>query len=191
MEQLFNPGHSSSGHPEIQLCIFPHLREFLVFDARKGQPQVLLLNADDIFGEEFYRAVEIEFSESLRESSDFPFSHLINLPMNIEETVRDVAMTFILDQLGVQVDDEEKIPGVVVYVVSGGALASHTELVLEGLTELLNTNFDDTFVSQWEQKIEEMISEATSTLERLNRKQITEGIKGDSPDYFTLWESRN
>jgi hypothetical protein len=191
MEQLFNPGLDGSGHPEIQLCIFPHLREFLVFDSRDGQPQVLLLNADDVLGEEFYRAVEIEFSEALRESNDFPFSHLINLPMHIEETVRDVAMTFILDQLGVQVDDEEEIPGVVVYVVSGGALATHTELVLEGLKELLHTNFDENFVSQWEQKIGEMISEETSTLERLNRKQITEALKGDSPDYFTLWESRN
>ena len=191
MEQLFNPGLGGGGDPDIQLCIFPHLREFLVFDSREGQPQVLLLNADDVFGEEFYRAVESEFSEALRECNDFPFSHLINLPMHIEETVRDVAMTFILDQLGVQVDDEDEIPGVVVYVVSGGALASHTELVLEGLTELLHSNFNDSFVSQWEQKIGEMIAEETSTLERLNRQQITEAIKGDSPDYFTLWESRN
>ena len=191
MEQLFNPGLGGSGHPEIQLCIFPHLREFLVFDARDGQPQVLLLNADDVFGEEFYHAVEVEFSEALRESSDFPFSHLINLPMHIEETVRDVAMTFILDQLGVQVDDEEEIPGVVVYVVSGGALATHNKLVFDGLKELLHSNFNDNAVSQWEQKIGEMISEETSTLERLNRRQITEALKGDSPDYFTLWESRN
>ena len=191
MEQLFDPGLGGSNRPEIQLCIFPHLREFLVFVAREGQPQVILLSADEVFGEEFYRAVEIEFSESLRDSSDFPFAHLINLPIAIEETVRDVAMTFILDQLGVQVDDEKEIPGVVVYVVSGGALASHTELVLEGLTELLKANFNDEFVSQWDRKSEEMISEETSTLERLNRQQITEALKGDSPDYFTLWESRN
>ena len=61
----------------------------------------------------------------------------------------------------------------------------------DGLKELLHSNFNDNSVSQWEQKIGEMISEETSTLERLNRQQITEALKGDSPDYFTLWESRN
>ena len=108
MEQLFNPQLPGGGRPDIQLCIFPHLPEFLVIDAREENPQVLVLSTDDVFSQEFYQTVESEFSEILRSSSESLFSHLVNLPIVIDETVRDIAMTFILDRLGVQVDDETR-----------------------------------------------------------------------------------
>ena len=60
-----------------------------------------------MFNEEFYRTVESLFSETLRSSNEFLFSHLINLPVVIDETMRDIAMTFILDRLGLEVDDED------------------------------------------------------------------------------------
>ena len=124
MEQLFNSHLPSGRHPDIQLCIFPHLPEFLVIDSRGQNPQVTVLATQEVFNEEFYRTVESEFSETIRSSNEFLFSHLINLPIVVEEAVRDIAMTFILDKIGVQVDDDDEIPSVVVYVVSGGALAS-------------------------------------------------------------------
>ena len=77
MEQLFNPKLPGGGRPDIQLCLFPHLPEFLVIDSREENPCVLLLNTNDVFGEEFYRTVESEFSETLRASSDFLFSCLL------------------------------------------------------------------------------------------------------------------
>ena len=117
----------------------------------------MLLNTDDVFDEEFYRAVEAEFSETLRSSSEFLFSHFINLPITIEETVRDIAMTFILDRLGVQVDDEDEIPSVVVYVVSGGALTSHSGKILDGLNDLVSKNVQNTEAEQWGRTIADLI----------------------------------
>ena len=61
MEQFFNPAHPESGFPDIQLCIFPHLREFLVFDSRLGEPQVRSLSAEEVFTDDFFRTVEHEF----------------------------------------------------------------------------------------------------------------------------------
>ena len=191
MEQLFNPRLPGDGRPEIQLCIFPHLQEFLVFDSREENPQVLLLNTDDVFDEEFYLAVESEFSDALRSSSEFSFSHLINLPMAIEESVRDIAMTFILERLGVQVDDEDEIPPVVVYVVSGGALANHASRILESLKHLVHSSFNSLESDRWEHTITDLIERETAILQELNEKQVAEAFQGDFPDYFTLWESRN
>ena len=190
MEPFFNPGLPEGGYPEIQLCIFPHLREFLVFDARGAEPQVQLLGTDDVFSEDFFRMVEAEFSQALRETGEFPFSHLMNLPMHLEDTIRDIAMTVILERLGVAMDDED-LPGVVVYVVSGGALSIHSDLVLEGLKELLHSHFSDAVAAQWDGKITEMVADEKTILEKINRQQLSEAMRGDSPDYFTLWESRN
>ena len=191
MEQLFNPQLPGGGRPDIQLCIFPHLPEFLVIDTREGSPQVLVLNTDDVFNEEFYRTVESVFSEELRSSSEFLFSHLINLPIVIDETVRDIAMTFILDRLGVQVDDEDEIPSVVVYVVSGGALAAHTGRILNGLNDLIHSSFNSSESDWWEHTISDLVGRETAILQKLNEQQVAEALTGDSPDYFTLWESRN
>ncbi len=191
MEQLFNPQLPGGGRPDIQLCIFPHLPEFLVIDAREENPQVLVLSTDDVFNEEFYRTVESEFSETLRSSRESLFSHLVNLPIVIDETVRDIAMTFILDRLGVQVDDEDEIPSVVVYVVSGGALAAHTEKILDGLNDLIHTKFSNSESDWWEHTIADLVERETAILTKLNEQQVAEALKGDSPDYFTLWESRN
>ena len=191
MEHLFNPEAPGGGPADIQLCIFPHLRDFLVVDSRTENPQVLLLSTDDVFNEDFYRAVESEFSEALRSSNEFPFSHLINLPIAIEETVRDIAMTFILDRLGVQVDEEDEIPSVVVYLVSGGALATHGGRVLEGLKELIHSSFKGPEYDRWEDTIADLVGRETAILNRLNEQQVAEALEGDSPDYFTLWESRN
>jgi len=191
MEQLFNPQLPGDERPEIQLCIFPHLPEFLVIDSRQQNPQVMLLNTEDVFDEEFYRAVEAEFSETLRASKEFLFSHFINLPITTEETVRDIAMTFILDRLGVQVDDEDDIPSVVVYVVSGGALTTHSGKILDGLNDLIQNSLESPESEEWRQTIADLIDRETIIMQKLNEQQMADSLKSDSPDYFTLWESRN
>ena len=191
MEQLFNPQLPGDERPEIQLCIFPHLPEFLVIDSRQQNPQVMLLNTEDVFDEEFYRAVEAEFSETLRASKEFLFSHFINLPITTEETVRDIAMTFILDRLGVQVDDEDDIPAVVVYVVSGGALTTHSGKILDGLNDLIQNSLESPESEEWSQTIANLIDRETIIMQKLNEQQMADSLKSDSPDYFTLWESRN
>ena len=191
MEQLFNPKLPGGGRPDIQLCLFPHLPEFLVIDSREENPCVLLLNTNDVFDEEFYRTVESEFSETLRASSNFLFSHFMNLPVSIEESVRDIAMPYILDRLGVQGDNEEDIPAVVVYVVSGGALTSHAGKILDGLSELIGSVSNVTESSYWTDTLANLIQRETDIMQQVSEQQMEDVLKGDSPDYFTLWESRN
>ena len=152
---------------------------------------MLLLNTDDVFNEEFYRTVESEFSEALRASSNFLFSHFMNLPVSIEESVRDIAMSFILDRLGVRVDDEDDIPAVVVYVVSGGALTSHGGKILEGLRDLIRSSSNGAESDDWSDTLADLVQRETDIMEHLNEQQMEDALKGDSPDYFTLWESRN
>ena len=191
MPEMFDP-NPAGGQVGIYLCIFPHLKEFLAFDVREENAKLMLLSVEDCFGDEFFRDVESEFSEILREPTDFPFAHLINLQVQTDEVVRDIAMTYILDRLGVHADNEDEFPGVTVYLVGGGGLTSQPELVLEGLKEMLRVVVqDEDSPLQWDQKVIEMIAQETAIMERLNRQQVVEAIRGDSPDYFSLWENRN
>jgi hypothetical protein len=191
MEELFKGQLPEGENPDLQLYIFPHLREFLTIDLREGRPQVLLLNTADVFDEEFFRSVEAEFSQTVREENQFPFAHLINLPLRLEEIIRGVAMTSILERLGIDPDDEEQVPSIVVFVISGGALTMHSEKLIESLRNFLRSFSEEPAVAQWADVLSRLVSEENAAIQTINQQELIEALRGDSPDYFTLWENRN
>ena len=177
--------------PDIMLYIFPHLREFLVVDLRDDNSEVVLMNVDEVFDGEFFRGLEDEFSKTLREGNLYPFAHIINLPLRLEEIVRNVAMSSILERLGVDTFDDEELPTVVVFIISGGALSMHSEKLVSGLRELLSDHPGGSNTSQWEGVISRLVLEENQVLKDLSYQELTEALRDDSPDYFTLWENRN
>ena len=190
MKDLFNTHLPGGERPDIQLCIFPHLTEMLVIDQRGETANVFLMNAADVFTNEFFSAVEEEFSETLRAHTHFPFAHLINLPMQLEETIRDAVMTSILDRLGVSQDADE-FPTVIVFIVSGGALTAQPEQVLEGLKKILRDHCGEAAVEEWQGDLSRLIAEESAALQSVTAQELNEALRDDSPDYFTLWENRN
>ncbi len=191
MEELFKGQRPEGERPDIQLYIFPHLQEFITVDLRETVPQVSLLNTGELFNEEFFRCVETEFSEAIREGTEFPFSHLMNLPMRLEEAIRGMAMNFILERLGMDPEDEEELPSVLVFVISGGALSLHSEKLVKSLQEFLRGHSDAAALSEWSAVITRLVEEESVVLKKLSQQDLAEAIPGDTPDYFTLWENRN
>ena len=191
MDEIFDTPLPDGQRTDIQICIFPHLKEFLTIDLRENGVQVKLLNTDDIFSDRFFSGVEEEISIAVKDQGDYPFSHLINLPMRLEEAVRETAMTFILEHLGVHLDDEEEFPTVVVYIISGGALAMHSDKVLEGLRSLLKDRSGNPAAGDWEEVLNRLIGEENRILKELAHQDLIEAVQSDSPDYFSLWENRN
>ena len=191
MEELFQGQWPEGERPDIQLYIFPHLQEFITVDLRETVPQVSLLNTGDLFNEEFFHCLESEFSQAIREGTDFPFSHLMNLPMRLEESIRGMAMNFILERLGMDPEDEEELPSVLVFVISGGALSLHSEKLVKSLQEFLGNHADATALSEWSAVITRLVEEECVVLKKLSQQDLAEAVPGDTPDYFTLWENRN
>ena len=191
MQELFNTQLPGGEQPDIELCIFPHLKEFLVIDLREGTQRVQLLNTAEVFTDDFFSSVEHELSHAIHDETEFPFAHLINLPLRLEEAVRGTVMNFILNRLGIS-PDSEPIPSVIVFIVSGGALGAQPELVLDGLKRLLEgRSGDGAEVGEWHPVLSRLIAEEHAALKDLNQQELTEVLMEDSPDYFTLWENRN
>ena len=177
--------------PDIMLYIFPHLAEFLAVDLRNDSSEVVLMHANDVFDGEFFHGLESEFSKTLREGNIYPFAHVINLPLRLEEIVRNVAMTSILEKLGVDTFDDEDLPSVVVFIISGGALAMHSDKLVNSLRELLHAYPGGADITHWEAVISRLVAEENQVLQELSYQELTEALRDDSPDYFTLWENRN
>lgn len=191
MEELFKSQLPDGQLPDIQVCVFPHLKEFLAIDLREEPRRLLLLHTEDVFVEDFFKSVEAAFSEVLREDTQSPFDHFINLPLRLEEVIRETAMGFILERLGVSLEDAEQFPNVVVFVIGGGALTSNSEQVVDGLRKLMEPHSGDATATQWEETITRLVAEENELLQKRNLHELTEALRGDSLDYFTLWESRN
>lgn len=193
LEEPFYGQLPDGERPDLLLYIFPHLPEFLAVDLRDDLlPKVVLLHTDEVFQERFFNFLEREFAGAIRDSGGFPFAHLINLPLRLEEIIRGVAMSSIMDRLEVPPPErDDDWPTVVVFIISGGALAMHSERLLHSLRELLRAEPGDPYLTEWEGVLSRLVAEENAELEKLSQQELTAAMRDDSPDYFTLWENRN
>ena len=68
-------------------------------------------------------------------------------------------MHCILERLGVDYHDEDKMPEVVVFVISGPTLAIPTEQVVAGFSEMLSDKLDSTDVDRWSAELSRLIQQ--------------------------------
>ncbi len=189
-EELSGGPLPNGRHPEITLAVFPHLREFLVIDTRTPQVEVTVLATDSVFNDEYYRAVESEFGSLLREGEDRPFLYLMHLPAQLDDILRGVAMNFILDRLGVNFHDEENLPEVVVFVISGPTLAIPKEQLVDGFAEMLSNRLEPAELERWKRKLGELIQMEAESFPPTS-DTLGETMTGDSLDPYYLWQNRN
>ncbi len=177
-------------YPDITLAIFPHLKEFMVVDTRGPSAEVRLLSTEEVFNDEYYRTVESEFASALREGGDLPFLHLMHLPNQVDDIVRGVAMHCILERLGVDYHDEDKMPEVVVFVISGPTLAIPTEQVVAGFSEMLSDKLDSTDVDRWSAELSRLIQQESKAFPAAG-EALGETMTEESLDPYYIWQNRN
>ena len=178
-------------YPDITLAIFPHLREFLVVDTRdRQQAMISVMPTDSVFNDEYYRAVESEFGSLLREGGDRPFLHLMHLPGQLDDILRGVAMNFILDRLGVNFHDEDNLPEVVVFVISGPTLAIPKDQVVDGFSEMLSGRLAPGDLERWKRELSELIQLETEAFPTTN-EVLGETMTEESLDPLYIWQNRN
>lgn len=191
MEELFDLGQESLEHTDISLCIFPHLQEFLAVDLRWGAPRVRLLNTSETFGGSFFQQVEQGFSKTLREPTAHLFAHLLDLPLRVEELVRDAGMTAIMDTLGHTEKETDEFPTVAVFIISGGALSMDSDQVALAFRHLLGECAEPAFLQECSERLHGLMAQERDVVKRIDQQELREALEEQSPNYFTLWERRN
>ena len=190
MEELFDLGQKNPERTDISLCIFPHLKEFLAIDLRQESPRVTLLNATDIFGEPFFSNMEEGFRQMLREGNEHPFAHLLDLPLRVEELVREMGMLSILDRLGRE-EKEDEFPTVAVFIVSGAALTMDSQQIALAFRSMLGEDADPAIALWCANSLKRLITEEREVVKQIDQQELRDALEEESPNYFTLWERRN
>jgi hypothetical protein len=190
MEELFGKDETSTEQMDICLWVFPHLREFLAVDLREDAPRVSLLSASDVFGDPFLEKLEQGFCRLLRERPEYPFVHLMDLPLRLEELVRETGMLSVLDRLGRRGDPDE-FPTVAVYVISGMALSMSEEQVSSAFRAALREKANPQVVGDCSRILSQLILREHEVVKRIDHQELRESLENQSPNFFTLWERRN
>ena len=190
MEDMFDLGQEGYERSDISLWIFPHLPEFLAVDLRLGTPKVTLFNTEDVFGDDFFSKLELGFSQVLRERTEHPLAHLINLPLRVEELIREMGMVCILEELD-GLAKKDQFPKVAVFIVAGAALAMSSAQVAATFTSLLGDQAGPATVSECSTVLERLMSQERESVNRIDQQELREALEDQSPNYFTLWERRN
>ncbi len=190
MEELYDLGQRSPESTDINLWIFPHLKEFLTIDLRWDTPTATVLNTADVFSEAFFTQIERDFGQMLREIADYPFAHLLDLPLRVEELVRETGMQSILERLGRRGKGDE-YPTVAVFIVSGAALTMDAQQIDSAFRSILGDGADPALVLECSKLLERLIAEEHKVVKRIGRQELREALEEQSPNFFTLWERRN
>lgn len=190
MEELFDAGPGRSEHVDINLWIFPHLREFLAVDLRWDDPRVRIMDSSEVFSDTFYQRMEDGFGWMLREGTDYPFAHLIELPLRVEELVQDAGMLMVLDCLG-RTGGGDELPTVAVYIVSGAALGMNEEQIFSAFDSIVASRAEPLFVDDCSRMLKDLIAREHEVVKRLDRQELSQSLEDRSPNFFTLWERRN
>ncbi len=190
MEDLFDLSHKGLERADVNLCIFLHLSEFLTIDLRWETPRVMALSASDILDNHFFSRVEEEFSRALREPGEHPFAKLMDLPLRLEEHVRETGMLAILEKLEGPVNGVET-PTVAIFVIGGTSLEMTVQELAIASQALVGETADPDVTNECATLLKRLISEEQEVFKRINQQELMEALEDQSPRYFTLWERRN
>ena len=190
MEEIFDMGQKSPERTDVNLWIFPHLKEFLVIDLRGGNPRVTVLNTATVFDDAVFNRIEEDFNRILREHADYPFAHLMDLPLRVEEMVRETGMLSILDKLGDR-GTEDQFPTVGVFVVSGAALTINSEQVADALSSVLGEGAGPDLVAETTDLLQRLVAEERKVVKQIDQQELRDAVEDQSPMFLTLWERRN
>lgn len=175
---------------DFSICVFPHLTEFLVIDARSGMPDgpnLCHFTTDQVLSESFYSDVEAEFSNLLRRP-DEPLSYLINITQQLEAILRHRALNSIV--AAVSGNAPTDLPGqVAVLICAGDTLNVSPDQVADIFSKLAGDEADDETITRWVAQFGRLQELEQLKVKKEMENQRLEAVIPRDSEFYTLWEN--
>ena len=183
---MFNSENKNS---DITLCIFPHLKEFLVIDTRSGKDKtyensVISLSLDKLLDDKFHNNITDEFSKLIR-TDEIDFMRLISLPQKIEKLVRNEIIKIIINEVGIVEDNFSQI-GIIFF--NKDILKLSKEQLENALVEIFSGKTDNIFIENLSNKIMNLIKLESDFVKNNYKSNIESIINENDESYITLWK---
>ena len=180
---------SDNKNSDITLCIFPHLKEFLVIDTRSGKDKfdeksVFSLSLDKLLDNKFYNEITDEFSNLIR-NDDLDFMKLISLPQKIEKLIRNEIIKIIINEVGIFEDNLSQI-GIIFF--NKEILQLSKDQLQNALCEIFADKTDNDFIENLSDKIMKLIKLEIDFVKNNYKSNIENIINENDDSYITLWK---
>jgi hypothetical protein len=173
---------------ELNICIFPHLREFMVVDSRatvRGGPHTYLLDTDQVLDSDFYSKVEASISEIIRDTPR-TFSELGYLPQRMDDAIRENVLSAIFRQVSSQAQTDD-LPEVSIFLCVGPALGMSSAQINETVQAMLGERADSWTIKDSLAQLERLMGEERVLAKAEETELTLQAISGNNEMYYTLW----
>ena len=182
----------NENNASITLCIFPHLKDFVVIDARcdlPGRPAILSLQVRDILGEKFFAGIEGEFSALLRKS-DKPFLRLIGVSQEVESLIRTHSLRAILERLNKDLPDQptDSLASIGLLFFTGPILSMDQNQLHHAGKELFGEQLSDELMQEAINILSSLARDERTAEANSSMANIGDLITGESGAFATIWE---
>lgn len=185
------PEYTSVHDADVHVCIFPHLKEFILLDFRDDDhPTFRVVQASELLTPEYYKEIAEEFRRLLH-SEDAPFVTLMTLPQRLESFLRAKGLQRLneLLQHNPAVKEEEN-PRVSVFFCSGPMLTMGDEDVTAALNAFFEDGPPETFVKEYAITFRRLLELERASIRSQEMDELRRAVRGQSNQFFTLWQQR-
>ena len=178
---------SSVNEAEIFVCIFPHLREFILLDVRDMEkPQSRVVAVEELLTPRYYEEVEREFSRMLR-SGESPFLNLLQLPNRLEAHLRRKGMRA-LSQFVPGGDENQRLS---VFLCDGPILAMSDEDISGMMETFFQGGPPASFVQEYGATFKHLLEQEKASIRAREQEELRRAVEGRSSQFYTLWQNRS
>ncbi|MDA0677393.1 MAG: hypothetical protein O2788_05245 [Chloroflexi bacterium] len=179
----------------ITMCVFPHLKEFVVVDARSALPDGAALHVfsfDDVFTIEFRANLVAGFS-GLIHTDTAGLMEMIGLPQEVEALVRTESMKRVIGMLNhaAGIDSQNVEGGVGVLFFARGLLSIAPEQLKVAMNDLFSKSLTEPQMKRLNNELARLISEERSAENKIRRREMAQLIQGSAGSFLTLWQNEN
>ncbi|MSP79258.1 MAG: hypothetical protein EXR67_06900 [Dehalococcoidia bacterium] len=174
---------------EISFCVYPHLKEYLVIDARPGvpnAPQVHSFSTDDVFNDEFYKELEDAFSTFIRHREE-PFASLMTLSERVEYFTREFGMEAMLRALSERASVDHS-PQIALLIFAGPLLQTDGDDLREILEEVLPPHMPQSFVENTMQNLRRLQALEQKAVASQQQVSAIQDLLADSENFRVIWQ---
>ena len=175
---------------DVNICIFPHLAEFMVVDARAavpGGPCMHLLATEHVLDTVFFDDVEDSIHDVVK-NMEHTFNGLSLLPQQVDDAVREHALQAILrtidDGPTLANDDDANVS---VFLCVGRALSMGAEQIDQTVRAMLGKSAQDPQLEYCSSEMQRLMDEERGQAKAEEHDLAERAVYGDSEYYFTIW----
>ena len=180
---------SDNSMPSIILCVFPNLEKILLLNSINDSKNIIALNSEIMFNEDFYDSIESKFSKEIR-SGNFSILSPNGVPEKVENILRDETISRIMNSVRDELRYFEEISHelISIFFFSGQVLSFSKEELMSALLVIYKERFSKELLEEMVDTLFQLSLKEKSIINKVKNNDLYDLITGQQGEFATIWD---